>query len=92
MMSSWAPDRMNSCMSWRLFQMLIVQNSVGLAMMLAQRTTSPVRLELPADPQGGVEHVREEPRTLQPRTGGEGEQLLGGLTAGPVGLIQLFLP
>ena len=44
MMSSWAPDRMNSCMSWRLFQTLIVQNSVGLAMMLAHRTTSPVAL------------------------------------------------
>jgi hypothetical protein len=44
MMSSWAPDRMNSCMSWRLVQTVIVQNSVGLAMMLAHSTTSPVPL------------------------------------------------
>ena len=47
MMSSWAPDRMNSCMSWRLFQMVIVQNSVGLAMMLAHSTTSPVPFSCP---------------------------------------------
>src|SRR5205085_11909230 len=39
MMSSWAPERMNSCMSWRLRHTVIVQNSLGPATMLAQRTT-----------------------------------------------------
>lgn len=40
MIASWAPERMNSCMSWRVRHTVTVQNSLGLATTLAHRTTS----------------------------------------------------
>jgi hypothetical protein len=38
-----ASDRMNSCMAWRLRHTVMVQNSVGPATRLAQRTRPSVR-------------------------------------------------
>jgi hypothetical protein len=44
MIRPWAPDRMNSCMAWRLRHTVMVQNSVGPATRLAECTKPAVRV------------------------------------------------